>query len=127
MRRLLLVLTALLTISAAQAVPSTIKKSLNVRVGGSVSIGTFGQHTKTCESTGGATVQATKSPSLGEIHTTELQPYVSTMSISGTCLGSHLQGTKVEYFAKSAGNDQFEFDLVFRNGTIHYFVSTTNR
>lgn len=127
MRLALSLTVCLLAGSASAFTESTVRKSVVAHLGAPTTIGTFGQHNRSCEPTGGATINTTKSPALGEIQTTEQQPFVVATSISGTCIGSHVLGTKVDYVAKSAGADNFEFDVVFRNGTIHYIVTTRNR
>ena len=127
MRLVISLALCLLAGSAMASMPSTMRKSLSLRVGAAAWVGTFAQHSKSCEPIGGGTINTTKAPALGEIRTTEQQPVVAKFSISGACIGSHMLGTKVDYLAKAAGNDNFEFDVVFRNGTAHYIVTTTNR
>ena len=114
------------SVARAEA-PSLVTKSYKVSVGATLTIGTFGQHNaKTCEHIGSGSIRITKYPSLGGVSTTDYQPFVLKNSISGTCIGSQQLGTKVDYLAKGAGNDNFEFDVVFNNGTMHYIVNTTN-
>jgi hypothetical protein len=76
---------------------------------------------------GGMTIVVTRAPSLGEIRTQEMQPYVIKWSNRDSCVEqTQGYGTGVDYIARQRGVDHLEFDAVGDRGATLHFAFTVN-
>lgn len=103
------------------------RSSVRMRVGETRSLGTFGGHSGDCMRSIPPEIRIVTPPTLGTFSEQENVPYVSKVSLSGTCLGSRFVGTTVLYTATSPGSETVAFDAAFANGTDHHTVSVTIR
>lgn len=119
-------LVALLTLAAPARADEPRRTSIQMRVGETRTLGTFGGHRSDCvTSVRPNTVDVTADVALGTIARRENAPYTARESLSGTCLGSHFLGTAIDFTARRPGVETVDIVPTFDNGQARRVITVT--
>ncbi len=122
----ILLVTTVASAMSCRAEDGVSHRSVQLRVGETRRLGTFGGHRMDCiTSVPPNTIRVVQEPRLGILSERQGVPYIAKNSISGTCAGAKLLGTAVDYTARAPGSDAVALDPVFNNGVAHWVYTVT--